>query len=185
MNRNVRSKAGFTLIELMIVVAILGILATVGIVAYRAYVVRARNAEATSVLADVRLKQEAYRATFHRYANIPVWVPDSSPGESSRVFASPTMTYDLTTDVGKWQQLGAVPGGQVYFSYYVIAGAPGSTTTGIFGSIPLGNNVDFWFAARALQDLNKDGKCEGFEVYSGAANIVTLSKEYGYAETCP
>jgi type IV pilus assembly protein PilA len=185
MKSNARPKAGFTLIELMIVVAILGLLATVAIVAYRAYVVRARNAEATSVLADVRLKQEAYRAAFHRYASIPVWVPDSNPGASSRVFASPTETYALTDDVGKWLQLGAVPSGQVYFSYYIIAGAPGSTDKGIFGSITLDNNVDFWFAARALQDLNDDGKCEGFEVYSGGASIVSLMPEYGYAGGCP
>jgi prepilin-type N-terminal cleavage/methylation domain-containing protein len=180
-----RPKAGFTLIELMIVVAILGLLATVAIVAYRSYVVRARNAEATSVLADVRLKQEAYRATFHRYASIPEWLPDTTPGASSRLFFSPTATYALTDPIGQWLQLGAVPSGQVYFSYYIIAGAPGSTTKGIFSSITLDNDVDFWFAARALQDLNGDGKCEGFEVYSGGGNIVSLMPEYGYAGGCP
>ncbi len=51
---------GFTLIELMIVVAIIGTLASIAIPSYKDYVKRGKAAEATSTLADLRVKMEQY-----------------------------------------------------------------------------------------------------------------------------
>ena len=53
-----RRLRGFTLIELMIVVAIVGILATIAIPSYNDYITRSKLQEAASTLADLRVKME-------------------------------------------------------------------------------------------------------------------------------
>jgi len=58
--RNTRRQAGFTLIELMIVVAILGILAAIAIPAYQNYVIRAQVMEGFSLAQGPKLALEEY-----------------------------------------------------------------------------------------------------------------------------
>jgi len=163
--------SGFTLIELMIVIAILGILASVAMVAYSHYTRRAKNSEATSILADVRLKQEAYRATFHQYANVGGWIPGSKPASQARSWIDGAAD-DL---VKRWNQLGVRPDHGLYFGYYCEAGAPGDSPDK-FADLGIETDNDFWFAARALQDLNESGRFAGFEIYTGLAKIVTLNE---------
>lgn len=52
------NQTGFTLMELMIVVAIIGILVSIALPSYQDYVKSGRAAEATSNLADLRIKME-------------------------------------------------------------------------------------------------------------------------------
>ena len=54
------SQKGFTLIELMIVVVVIGILSAIATPSYVDYVKRGKAAEATSTLADLRVKMEQY-----------------------------------------------------------------------------------------------------------------------------
>jgi type IV pilus assembly protein PilE len=55
-----RKKAGFTLVEVMIVVAIIGVLAAIAIPNYQEYVVKARVNEAVAGLSDMRVKMEQH-----------------------------------------------------------------------------------------------------------------------------
>jgi type IV pilus assembly protein PilE len=58
---------GFTLIELMITIAIIAILAAVALPAYSAYITRARITDAVSGLAAMRLKMEQYFQDWRTY----------------------------------------------------------------------------------------------------------------------
>jgi type IV pilus assembly protein PilE len=57
---SMKAQKGFTMIELMIVVVIVGILAAVSIPAYSEYVIRGKIAEAASTLSDLRVRMEQY-----------------------------------------------------------------------------------------------------------------------------
>ncbi len=54
-------KKGFTLLELVVVIVILGVLATLGFTQYGRMVERARGAEAKAILGDIRKLSVAYR----------------------------------------------------------------------------------------------------------------------------
>lgn len=61
------SEKGFTLIELMIVVAIVAILATIAYPAYQDYVLRSRRVEGQSLLSEAAARQERWRAQNGKY----------------------------------------------------------------------------------------------------------------------
>ena len=61
---------GFTLIELMIVVTVIGILAAIAYPSYQDYIRRARRIEAQSVMMDIQLMQEKYRINHVSYGGL-------------------------------------------------------------------------------------------------------------------
>lgn len=163
-----RRSSGFTLVELMMVVAIIGILAVVAIPQYMSYVYKAKTAEAVGFLAEIKSRQESYRADFGQYCNVSEgpdnWQPAGEPGRLPR-------TWDTSTDLGKkWSLLGAVPPGrQVLFGYSTVAGNPPSVPSWGGG---LGYpGTDFWFVSRARGDLDGDKTYVIFESYSHAQGL--------------
>jgi len=61
---DLRTEKGLTLIELLAVVAIVGILASLAVMSYRGYLVRARLQDAKVALETVRAEEEQFRAEF-------------------------------------------------------------------------------------------------------------------------
>jgi prepilin-type N-terminal cleavage/methylation domain-containing protein len=153
-------RAGFTLVELMIVVTILGILAAVAVPSYISYVYKSKTAEAVGFLGEIKARQESYRSDFGQYVDISTYMPSATPTRIMQAWPA---------DVGdSWRALGAVPPGrQTYFSYRTVAGLPGTTpaATAIGGDRGYGD-TDFWFISQALGDLDGDGTRVTFESYS-------------------
>jgi len=75
-----RGQGGFTLIELMIVVVIMGILATASVAGYRQYVQRANRVDATGALLRLASAQERFYLQNSRYATTADELANPPPG---------------------------------------------------------------------------------------------------------
>lgn len=90
---------GFTLIEVMIVVAIVGILATIAYPSYQDYVRRSKRAEVQSLMQDLSLRQQQRLLDTRAFATTLA---------ALNVVVGPTLStrYNVTLTVGA----GAMPG---------------------------------------------------------------------------
>ncbi len=135
-----RRSDGFTLIELMIVVAIIGILATVAVPSFMRYQNRARRAESFSNLAALAKAQKSYFAEFGFFVGaemVPSTVTGVNPGPARR---------DSSTIATEFSGVGWFPEGNVYYDY--------DTNTGGFSG---GCGCETCFTSAAYGDVDGDG----------------------------
>ena len=87
---------GFSLIELMITFAIIAILATIGIPAYSEFVKQGKVAEATSTLADLRIRTEQYFQDTRTYVGAPCEPTAGTTEYFDYVCNADATTYTIT-----------------------------------------------------------------------------------------
>lgn len=111
-----RHQRGFTLIELMITVAVIGILAAVAYPSYTQYIVRANRSAAQSFMYSVANKQEQYMLDARTYAGALSELSVTVPAEVSSKY---TITVSCTMPVatGTCTAVAGTPA-------YVITGTP-------------------------------------------------------------
>jgi type IV pilus assembly protein PilE len=98
-----KAESGFTLIEMMITVAIVGILAAVAVPSYSKYVRRAKVQEATTALADLRVKLEQSfqdKRTYADYVDADCKRADGTSAVTGKYFtyacATAATTFTIT-----------------------------------------------------------------------------------------
>jgi type IV pilus assembly protein PilE len=77
--KRLKSKLGFTLLELMIVAVVIAVLAAIALPSYQSYVIKARRSDAKEALIRLALHQERFRANFPCYARD---IQDALPADS-------------------------------------------------------------------------------------------------------
>ena len=110
-----RPEHGFTLVELMVVVALIGVLSAVAIPSFLNYQARSRRAEAYANLASIARAQKSFQATKGSFHDSLLPYPDPTPYGG---LGSSTMLWDADSE-NAFDQLGWAPEGQVYYSYHV------------------------------------------------------------------
>jgi type IV pilus assembly protein PilE len=100
---NRKFSSGFSIIELLIVVAVIGILAAVAIPAYHNHVMRSRQADAYHNLLDIKAAQEMYYSMYNAYAGpyTPLLASDTFSKILSFSYADTTYyAYHITSASG-------------------------------------------------------------------------------------
>ncbi|HEV3194160.1 MAG TPA: prepilin-type N-terminal cleavage/methylation domain-containing protein [Polyangiaceae bacterium] len=169
-----RHLRGFTLVEMMIVVVIVGVLATLAVVGYRKLVNSSHVSEATSMVQNIRLAQEAYHSETQQYANISKGFPTGSSASSS-MFYPADPKYGIQTAWGAacssvcnsnmdWSMLPLHVDAPVLFGYATVAGPANSnptvttlTVNGNTVTLPKPSTTD-WYLIGAEADLDGDPK---------------------------
>ena len=172
-NRIAARARGFTLVEAMIVVAIIGILASLAVYGVRKYILASKTTEATQMIGSIKSAQAAYRGdTFnyldvsgiHALPDMTTFYPTQSPKGGKYAWGGGTDPISKA-----WATLNVQTDGGVYFAYGCAAGGSNdpvaAQATSVFGKIhdPQATNWPTvingpWFVVKAIADLDGDGK---------------------------
>ena len=170
---------GFTMAELMAVVAIVGILSVVGTTSYRKFVAHSKTAEVLTMFANIKVAQEAYKDETFQYLGpsgktLDGYYPDNKkPGLQKMNFAG------TGTGALEWQRLAVHVAAPVLFVYACAAGGATDAIPGPGSDISVGNwpvTVSApWYVIKAKADLHGNGVPTVFATGSFSGDIYSAN----------
>jgi type IV pilus assembly protein PilA len=142
----------------MIVVAIVGILATLAVVGYRRMIQSSHVAEATGMVTNIRVAQESYHGETQTYANISPtlesYYPNAPVYQHATAWGGPCGACNAGIS---WGQLPVHVDGPVLFGYATMAGPAGTPPVNPANGIQLGwpaTPTSDWYTISAAGDLD-------------------------------
>lgn len=154
---------GFTMVELLAVVAMIGILSTLAMVGYRQYISASKTADARAIMSAIRVAEESYRAETLQYLSCSPninsgWYP-ASPDGKKRHWVNPNHAQSSC-----WRTLNVVTDSPTTFGFTVRAGSPGQVPPTLNINPPTAWNwpttTEPWYVIQAV------GNADGDSVFS-------------------
>lgn len=146
------NRRGFTLVELMIVVAIIGILAAVAIPNFMSFRLKAKTSEAKANLGAIRTVEVSFYAEWNWYVGNQASTPSGSrAGQAGKI------GWDYDT---RFSVVGFFPEGPVFFDYALVSAADAA----------LGNTADM-LTMVAEGDLDGDAVLNTFYINNSVNEI--------------
>jgi prepilin-type N-terminal cleavage/methylation domain-containing protein len=160
---------GYTLVELMVAVAIVGILATLATYGVRKYLLAAKSAEPIEIINSIRASQESYKDETFKYLDVSSGVIDSYfPFDNANEMKGKAKSWLAGGDaiLQGWDELGVRPSAAVQFGYACVAKdgqTPPSATDLRVEKSPLpASPSGWWYVVRAVGDRDGDGELSSF-----------------------
>lgn len=152
------SQRGFTLTELMLVVAIVAALSTLAVYGVKKYVFASKAAEPIYMIGQIKTAQEHWREDFHAYYTVSTTIDSFYPDTPNN--AKRHWQNNAHADFQRWTFLGVSTPNPVQFGYATVAGGPadGKPNLGTTKVWTWPADGEPWFIVKAAGDLNEDGK---------------------------
>ena len=154
------SERGFTLTELMVVVVIMSVMASLAFSSYKKQQRRAATTEVRAMIGSIAAAQETYRSLYQNYLNVSQGnlarlYPTTSPGSTKYQFYGQTGGNDAAA----WNRLSPEALAPVTYGYATVAGLPGDAYPSLglnaTPAFPVANGP--WYIIKAVGDSDGDG----------------------------